>query len=417
MHYQKDCSMTNISSFLAWRYLRQTAQDQSSNTMIKIVFLSIAIGSFALALVTAIMHGFEVVIHEKMQGIHSQLTIRSQEPIDLDSLSPVLKEEFPEVKAFSPSAQEHVLVQANDDETISVMMIIGIDPEKYVHTNTLHTKIRGLNNEHINLVDALSRNQILVGSSFAQAADIRIGNTVSLLYSQDLANKGRKITLDKKSAQIGGLYDTGIDEFDMNVLFCSLAFFHQLFPDVGISQVHLTLQPNVNEMALAQRLRTRLELEVVSWKDLYKPLVAALTLEKYVMFLILALITLVACMNMISLLFMQITRKRPDIALLTVMGCSEKTIRNIFIGMSMIITTLSSVCGLIIAWLCSYLLEHYPFITLPDVYYVSHLPAKMTLGILCAVFILVIILSLLATLIATRSLRSIPIAHVLRFEG
>ena len=71
-----------------------------------------------------------------------------------------------------------------------------------------------------------------------------------------------------------------------------------------------------------QKLRHRLGLDVYSWKDLYPSLVASLKLEKYVSFFILALILLVASMNIISLLFMQITQKRPTIALLQAMGMS-----------------------------------------------------------------------------------------------
>ena len=58
---------------------------------------------------------------------------------------------------------------------------------------------------------------------------------------------------------------------------------------------------NTEETAVIEKLKKRLpHLQVNSWKDLYPALVSSLKLEKYVMFFILALITLVASMNMIS---------------------------------------------------------------------------------------------------------------------
>ncbi len=413
-----DVIMTNIAPLLAWRYLRQTAHEPGSSTMIKIVFLSIAIGSFALALVTAIMHGFEVVVHEKMQGIHAQLAIRSTEnPIDMDRLTPVLEKEFPQITAISPSAEEHILLQPTNQENVAVMVIMGIDPERHKNTSTLHKKIIGTQGLPITLERALAHNQIIIGASLARAYALNVGDTVNLFYSQDLSANARKISMDSNTAIIGGIYDTGIDDFDANIVFCSLDFLYSLFPNAGISQVQLRLAPGTNAATLSTELKDRLELDVVSWKDLYKPLVEALTLEKYVMFLILALITLVASMNIISLLFMQITKKRPDIAILTVIGCTPQTIQYIFIGMSLLISGIACLCGLLCAWFTSGLLEAYPCIQLPDVYYVTHLPAKMTFSILATVFGMVMLLCLLSTWIATRVLRNFSIAHVLRFEG
>jgi lipoprotein-releasing system permease protein len=385
--------------------------------MIRVVFFSIALGSFALALVTAIMNGFESIVHERMQGIHAQLTIRShQDQLDMDLLTPVLLQKYPTIAAISPIAQEHILCKIDGQDSVQVMMLMGIDPHTHQAVSTLHKKLTSIDGNTLSLSHALDHNQILIGKSLAQLNQSTPGDTIELYYSHNLS-AGHRITLESVKTVIGGTYDTGIDDFDSNIIFCSLEYFNSLFPDTGISQLQVTLKPHVDEYAIKKDLQNHLHLEVISWKDVYKPLVAALTLEKYVMFFILTLITLVAGMNIISLLFMLTIQKRPDIAILTVIGCAPRTITSIFMAVGLFISALSCIAGLTAAWICSYLLEQYPFIQLPDVYYVSHLPAKMTLSILGIVFLIVMLISFFATLLPARIARSLSVAHILRFEG
>ena len=134
------------------------------------------------------------------------------------------------------------------------------------------------------------------------------------------------------------------------------------------------------------------------------------------MFFILALITLVASMNMISLLFMQLQQKRRDIAILKSMGMMQKDIKKIFLLLGMSITCSAAGLGLLVAAGVGYLLETYPFLELPDVYFVSHLPARMELELFIVVGLSVLLLGFLATWLPSRRIDSINITEVLRQE-
>ena len=64
---------------IAWRYLMGSHKERSISIMVKICFLGIFIGSCSLALVMAVMDGFEQATHEKIQGIHANLIMKSSE--------------------------------------------------------------------------------------------------------------------------------------------------------------------------------------------------------------------------------------------------------------------------------------------------------------------------------------------------
>jgi lipoprotein-releasing system permease protein len=408
--------MKTLSLFLAWRYLRGAWQEKTVSTMVKVCFLGIFIGTFSLALVLSVMHGFEQVTHEKMQGIHANIIIRSDSNyLHMKALEKILSQ-VPGIEAWAPSDSKQIILQNQDDpEMTEVMILKGIDPRAEAQTTALESKLLPASEKKLSKV--LRRNQIIIGKKAAENLHLFVGDTVNLLFSPQ-EPQGRKIVLDSVSAVVGGIFKTGIDEFDSNVLFSSLDWFLASFEDVGISQVGVRLSPNASEEEVLSSLRNNLEgLTIFSWKDLYPALVSALKLEKYVMFLILALITLVASMNIISLLFMQITQKVGDIAILQAMGCSVGTLSRTFFYSSFFLSLLASSLGLGLAALACLLLERYPFIELPDIYYVTHLPAKMEPWLFLIVFILVNALTLVSTWLPIKRIRHINIAKVLRFEA
>jgi lipoprotein-releasing system permease protein len=408
--------MNIITFFLARKIVFKNVYQKGISTMTLICFAGIFIGSFSLALVTAIMHGFETVIHKKMQNIHSDIIIQAYgEAIDMDVLAPVLVAEFPDIKAFSPQTTRTVLINTKQS-TPTVVMIKGIDPTMEQQTNNLSHKI--IRPTNINdFTDLFKDNHLIIGKQLAINNHLMVGDIIELLFSREEEIRGNKVTFDSQKAIVGGVFETGIDEFDSSVIYCSFSLLETLFPDVPIEQINLTITPGTNETNLINNLHNRLGLDVYSWKDLYPTLVATLKLEKYVAFFILALIILVASMNNISLLFMQITQKRPDIALLKAIGMTNNAISSIFFMMGMGISIVACCCGLIGACIAGELITRYPFITLPDTYYVTHLPIAMEWQILVSVFCVVIFFSFFATWFPAQRIKSINISHVLRFEG
>jgi lipoprotein-releasing system permease protein len=412
-------NVNTLPFFLAWRYLLGSKQEKSLSAMIIVCFLGIIIGSFALALVASVMNGFEQATHEQMQGIHSQLIIHANgDLINVATISQVIQHEFPEVMALSASGSGQVILQNhNTREVYNVVLIKGIDPKNEPRISALETKIITPTGGHHRLQQLLQGNSVIIGEKLANIIDVHPGEQLNLLVTAEENVRGNRVELSQHSALVTGTFKIGVDEFDTECIFCSLNFLETLFPESGPTHIGLMLYPNTDEQAFAKKLSQRLGLTVESWKDLYPALVSALKLEKYAMFFILALITLVASMNIISLMFMQITRKHADIAILRTMGMAESTLSQTFLLMGMFIAGMSTIIGLTGAFIVGWLLEHYPCITLPDVYYATHLPCRMTFSIFFVVFAVAMGLSFVALWWSTRRTHTLNIAHVLRSEG
>lgn len=423
--------MNNLSSEIANKYLKFKNKDRNIAIMIRVCFLGIFIGTFALMLTLIIMNGFERVIHEKMQGINAQAIIYTPgQQLDYKSIKNFLNKKFgKKIEASSGSSTRQVLIDNNNNQSILFMKGIDSDFEK---TTNILSKIIEPKNQN-NFYKLLQNNKIIIGQKMAKNLNLKIGDEITLLIPK--AGGKNRINLKRKKVIVAAIFKIGLEEYDNNFAFCSIELLQNLFKDnpQGADQINVKFKNLGNknlkekflnlilfkndELQIIRNLQKSLpNLEITSWKELYPALVASLKLEKYVMFFILTLITLVACMTMVSLLFMYIQQKRKDIAIFKSMGLDDKKIRSIFLNIGLKITFWSSSLGLASAAIVGFLLEKYPFINLPDVYYVSYLPARMDLEIFVAVFITTMFLGFLATWIPVHRTKQINIAQVLRQE-
>lgn len=408
----------NYHLLLALRYLCHSAYDKTVSTMTSICFMSILLSSFSLALIAAIRQGFEHAISEKMQGIHAQVIIRSpHDALNIAALEKVLRSEFPAISSYAPSAFSHALVQpTHHNATPAMVLLKGINPLQEQTVSSIGQKIIKSSTPSLSLESIVHDNYVVIGKTLAHDLDVVPTDQITLFFTNDLQPRNHTVTLKTAHAIIGGIFDTGIDEFDTSIIYCSMPFLSKLFPESAPTHLYIRIDPQYNEEQLVHQLRDRLQLDVYSWKELYPALVSALKLEKYGMLFILGLIIIIATMNMISLFYMHVTQKRLDIALLKAMGASDKSIMIIFFLMGIIVTTTACGMGLTLAYGASKFLEYVPLIQLPDVYYVSHLPAKIDWYIIGTVFIFNLILCIFALWLPIKNTRTITIAQILRFE-
>lgn len=429
--------MKKISLLLAYRYLTYKSQDANIRTMLSICFLGIMIGTCALMLTFIITNGFEKTIHQKIQGINADITIEaSGEKIDYQAIKTMLEKEYVnEIDSISGSSMQQAIIDKKGKQT--VIALRGIDPEAEFQVTTLAKKMvlttpqpqESGSLKHFE--NQLTKHGIIIGYKLAQEQNLKINDTIHLLIPEPV-NKN-KIFLNKKKCTVTGIYNIGLDEYDSNMACISLDLFNKFFSVKGVDAITIKarsahsvtlteiikhfFQPELLRKNIVNKLKTRLPgMQVTTWDERYPALIASLKLEKYVMFLVIALITLVACMNMISLLFMFIQQKRRDIVILIAFGCSRRQITTIFLLIGLLITAFAASLGLGIAAAAGFILEHYKCIKLPDVYYVSHLPANLRGDLFIIVFFVTMLLSLLTILLPISRCKRINIAQVLKHE-
>lgn len=400
--------------YIAHRYLWYQHKNQTIGAMIKVCGLSIAIATCSLALVISIENGFQQATYEKMQSIYPDLIIESElENQDEELLNFLLQNHELHIKAYTLQHQTQALITTMYTTTSPLMIVFrGIDPDRQTTVSSLATKI--IEPRHTPMAELLTDNGILIGSQLADLLHLKIGDQAFILYNMH-HTKNLQMKFQKKPVTIVGLFKTGIDDIDSSLVYCNHSLFDTMIHDDFITHIHIKLSHHSYESTTKQKIQQRLNAHVYSWKDLYPALISAMTLEKWAMIFILFLIMCVATMNIISLIFMYITQKQRDIAILLSMNMSIFDVRKIFLTISFIIATIASLIGLSSAFIIAKLLQLYPCIKLPDnIYDTDYLPIKLELPVFFVILSITIGISLCASLYATRKLNQLNKVELLK---
>lgn len=421
-----------IEFLLAIRFLRGSRTEKNISFMIKICFITIFLSTFILTLVATIMSGFERETHKKLQSIHSDIIIKTpHRALNYPALQAVLKHEFSQsLAAWSPSTAGQVIMRIKNKQSDTQYAVIlkAIDPRTEPLVSSLHTMLipelsepqKNLQTQAAtNTLNILTqKNTVIIGSVRAKNSSLKPGDSIELLFpaQQTHADASQKIILENRIVTIGGIFKTGIEEFDEHMVYCSLEFMEELL-NAQITEVNIKLKNNVNEQIVLAQLKKRIPLTIISWKELYPALVSALALEKYVVTIILALLILLASINIVALLFMFITHKQTDIALLKTMGIPLARINRIFIILGLLITISASISGLLCALLAATLLAYYP-IPLPatyNAYVINYLPIYINSTTIACILAIILVLSFFALIIPTRRIKYMsPLAGLKR---
>ncbi len=406
--------MIDIIIRLALAHITSASEKKNISLMIKICFIALTISTFALTLVVAVMNGFQKETAKKLQGIHADIIIKSPTgALDYQRLAAVIKKEFPyEIIASAPQAISNILLKSETNGTLSPLCVcIGIEPLCEQKVSTLFSTLTATHNP----LEQIADNHLLIGVTAAKLLHIIPKDPITALFIPEEPHK-RKITLEQAEAIVGGTFKTGIDEFDTAVVFCNVEFFKKLFKQSDVSQLTLKCNSEIDIESCAKNLQARFNgLEVYTWKDLYPALVAALSLEKYAAFIVLALCSLIAAMNCMALIFMYITQKKMEIVILKTMGMLDRDISMLFMFIGLLITFAATITGIALAAAAGWLLKNYPIITLPDAYYVDHIPVALDNSIIFAVFCTMMLLGFLASYIPSRRIHTFSVAHLLKF--
>ena len=114
---------------------------------------------------------------------------------------------------------------------------------------------------------------------------------------------------------------------------------------------------------------------VKDWLQINRKLFSALKLERYVAFLIVGLIVFVASMNILSILYMNVTNRRQSLAMLKVMGATGGSIARIVLFNGLVIGLIGCIIGAVLGGTLIWLQDTYYLISLPaEVYNIDHVP-------------------------------------------
>jgi lipoprotein-releasing system permease protein len=178
-------------------------------------------------------------------------------------------------------------------------------------------------------------------------------------------------------AKIEGVFSSGMYDYDANLVFLGEADARRIFQASGGLGLSVAVRDADQADAVKKRLAARLGsgYSVRSWMDLNRTFFAALKLEKITMFVILALIILVASLNIAGSLTILVMDKTRDIGVLKAIGLESGRVARIFAWDGLILGLLGAGTGLGLGLGICWFLAKFRIVDLPkDIYYIEKLP-------------------------------------------
>jgi lipoprotein-releasing system permease protein len=154
-----------------------------------------------------------------------------------------------------------------------------------------------------------------------------------------------------------------------------------------------------------------------NWMEQNRELFRALKLEQVVTFIVIALIVLVAALNILIALTMMVMEKTRDIAVMMSFGVEPAQIRRIFLLQGLLISFIGTALGLVLGYIAAWAGGHYHFIQLSaSVYSIDTLPfaPRWIDGVIVSAVSIGV--SLLATLYPSSAAARVLPAEALRYE-
>jgi lipoprotein-releasing system permease protein len=389
----------NLPLWIAARYLRTRRQSAFITLLTGISVAGVAVGVTALLTVLAVMNGFENEIQTRIAGTDAHVVLLGDSQAGIlagDSLAARAARE-PGVVGAAPFAYAKAMViRAGRAEGLVVK---GVDLARERRVTTVAHNITPA-------LDSIPGGGpfpgIVLGGELAAHIGAAVGDTVVLAsLAADRSAMGYAPKL--RRFLVVGLFSSGLYTYDSSFGFTSIPAAQDFF-DLGSAVTGIEVR--LADMFDAPRASARLlraigepGLHVNNWIELNRNLFTWMKLEKTVMFVILALIVLVAAFNIVSTLFMVVLEKRRDIGVLKALGASRSVIMQVFLCEGLLIGGLGTAAGSLLGWGLIDVLRRYPFVRLPgDVYFIERLPVRPELADFAAVILAAFSLCLVAAL-------------------
>ncbi|MDJ1298949.1 MAG: lipoprotein-releasing ABC transporter permease subunit [Candidatus Midichloria mitochondrii] len=412
--------VTKVELLIALRYLRTKNKEGFISIVSAFSLVGITLGVATLIIVMSVMSGYEVQLISKILGINGHITISSSQG-DIkdfrDLQNKISRIEHVNYVAPIIIAQAMIIAATGRSKGALVRGIDGKDLEKKPAMGSLTS---------INEFNSYKNNEgVFIGEAMAREMGVDIGDYVKLVAPK-VENLAFGMVPRIKTFKVVGAFDVGMYEYNSNSIFMPLRY-AQLFFDHSATDLEIVID-HPQHLALVKREINSIignELSIIDWSAANQSLVAALRVERNVMFFILMLIILIAAFNIISSLIMLVQDKKKSIAILRTIGMKKTSILRIFMICGSIIGVTGTFLGAIIGILFTIYIEQIrqflenmtgQVIFDPVIYFLTSLPAEFSVTSTVIIVSTALLLSFLATIYPAWKAASVMPAAALRYE-
>jgi lipoprotein-releasing system permease protein len=408
--------------FLAMRYLRAKRRQAVVGVVTAISIAGVAAGVAALIIALAITNGMRRDLQDRLLGNSAHVQLMRVQADGIRNWQPLFDRlrRLPHVTGAAPGLYEQVMVARGARAGYAMVEGILPDQEKTVSDLLTTASPNAVHALQPHPAQAGSREfpPIVLGQDLAETLGASIGDSVMLISPQGkMTPVGMMPQVDR--FRVAGTFHSGFYQFDAQMGYVRLADAQRLYSEPDLLSV---ISFKVDDLERAPQIGKQIEQAAgkgymtSNWVEQNRELFRALKLEQIVTFIVIALIVIVAALNILIALTMMVMEKTRDIAVMMSFGVEPGQVRRIFLLQGFLISVFGTVLGLILGYAAAWAGARYHFPLSAEIYSIDTLPfAPRALdGLIVAAVSIGI--SLLATLYPSSAAARVLPAEALRYE-
>ena len=394
----------NFPFFIARRYLFSKKSTHAINVISGISVIGVAVATMALVVTMSVFNGFHDLVASFFTSFDPQLKVVPLKGKTVAADDPILTQirQLPQIEVATECVEDQALAVYNNHQAMVVV--------KGVEDN----------------FDKLTRiNEILIGDGefSLHAADmdygilgIRLAEQLSTGYTYE---RPMKIYAPRREGQFdmtnptdafeedelyspGVLFNVKQAKYDKNYIITSIGFARRIFDQQGmLSSLELRLKPGSNFEAVKKEIQSLCG-DTFAVKDRFEQqddTFKIMKIEKFIAYIFLTFILMVACFNIIGSLSMLIIDKKDDVVTLRNLGATDKQIVHIFLFEGRMISAIGAVIGILLGLLLCWLQQQFGLVALGSSsgsFVVSAYPVSVHPEDIILIFITVLVVGFLA---------------------
>ena len=393
----------NFPFYIARRYLFAKKSHNVINVISAISIAGVMLASFALICTLSVFNGFHKLVESLFRDFDPELKVVSTESkffnMDDERIRKACELDF--IDVFSFTLEEQALLSYKSKQQIA--MIKGVD-DNYHDLTGIENLLKG---NGIYMLEDEVCHYAIMGIGLTGRMDCGMKPSYPLkLY---VPKKEGRISMANpvNSFNQANIYSPGVvfcveqEKYDDNYVLISLELAQQLTDrrnEASALEIKTkegtSLRKAIRELESLLGPGFQVQDRLHQQQDVFK----VFKMEKFISYLFLTFILLIACFNIIGSLIMLMVEKQKDAGLLESMGAEPKTVERIFIINGVLISLIGAVTGLVLGIIAVLLQQKYGFISLGSSgnFIVDAYPVSIKIQDIILVLVTVLVVSFLS---------------------
>ena len=343
----------NFPFYIARRYLFSKKSHNAINVISGISVCGVALATLALVCTLSVFNGFQDLVSNLFTAFDPELKIvpATGKVFDGQDKAIAAIRKMPEVALVSESLEDNALVQYQGRQAMAVIKGVEDNFEELTPIDTILFG-RGELLLHDEVVDyAIPGVQLLA----------TLGTGIRFLDPLEVyaPKRGAKVNMANPAASFtgGNLFSSGLvfavnqEKYDGSYILTSLKFARQLFQyTTEVSAINLKMKEGTDIDAFKRKLEKHLgeRFRVLDRYEQQADTFRIMKIEKFISYLFLTFILMIACFNVIGSLSMLIIDKRDDVVTLRNFGANDRQIVRIFLFEGRLSSFIGAVSGIVL---------------------------------------------------------------------